>query len=71
MVVVLAAFKSLIWVHDPTAAGGSVFVCAVTKTTWKSTSHVPVDFKEQGSYFYSNIDEYRDTIVKEGHRKLK
>lgn len=37
---------------------------------WKPMTHAPADYKEQGSYFCSDIDDFRHIIEKEGHGRL-
>ena len=40
------------------------------ETMWKSMIHDPTNYKVQGSYFCSDIDDCRYTDEKEGHGRL-
>lgn len=67
--VVQAAFKGLIWVCGPIAAGGCVHgLYSVARKHVEAL--VPTDCKEQGSQLHSDIDDFSCTVEKQGHKEL-
>lgn len=49
---------------------GNLWSVLSPETMWKSVIHAAADYKGQGSYFSSGIDDGRLTVVNERHRKF-
>lgn len=48
----------------------ALLVCAGARNCVEALICVPANCKEQGIYFCCGIDDYRQTVEKEGHKRL-